>query len=542
MSDFGYKEMLGIYRPYTPTSDKDLDALALSMTGTKNFHAKSESFFNSLFRSIKRTTAKFFLEIFGGPETAKDPEDSEIPAGYTYLAQFIAHDLSEDSKTKQEVPAHRPFDPNLDITDITNLKSPLFDLETIYGKIVEGKLPEAKYLESDNASLKLGWTSDDDQDKNVYPNDFNREVNGTPNITDLRNDENLLLAQMQIAFMKFHNAIVLELKDSPNPPPDIFKEARRKAIRHYQYIVLNDFLPTIVQDKILKRVIKSFEDNNHQNIFYNTDSGDTDFLYLPLEFTVGAFRFGHSMVRSSYNLNEITLSKDARLDFLIRFIKKSEVSLKNRLRSSWVINWNLFFDIPGSQNKPTGFNLARKINTKYEGILGTFSEFPGNEKRINSLSAIDLYRAVRWKLPTGQAMADNIINKLKARNLELLRNLTPVEMRQTFRNDLTDDQKNRLTDDTPFLYYILAEAEVHKTGEKLGDIGSWIVSEVFIKLLYESPYSILQDKLEDSAEFLGNKFNGKFGIAEMLLYSKEILKKDFGKDVVIDPVGQSLSN
>ena len=60
--------------------------------------------------------------------TAKaDPSDCGIPSGYTYLSQFIAHDVSLDSENLT-----LPWKPILSST-ITNQRSPFFDLETLYG-------------------------------------------------------------------------------------------------------------------------------------------------------------------------------------------------------------------------------------------------------------------------------------------------------------------------------------------------------------------------------------------------------------------------
>jgi len=553
MEEFNYQKMLEISGTFSTPTDEDLNDLAWLMTATKNFYPQNTilgsvgDFINvgEIFNFIERTTGLDILNVIAPSFYDGNTIDSKIPAGYTYLGQFIDHDISQDSKTDREKTDHHPFNP-IKTDDIRNLNNPVFDLETIYGKIDEGEFPESKYLEGDNTSLKLGEAHKKSTDNRVYKNDFYRDENGNAIIPDMRNDGFLVLAQMQIAFMKFHNAVVKELVEkelSANPATvidyaNIFKCARKKVIRHYQYIILNDYLPQIIQKDILETV----KAGNYQNKLFKPDSKK---LYLPLEFTVGAFRFGHSTIRSRYNLNNKVLKNKAEITLLLKFIKNFEVSFfeenlppKSKLRNSWIVNWKLFFDIEGSQENEEHFNFAKKVDTKYESLLGQLKPFVEGQPRANSLSAIDLYRGVRWNLPTGQLIAEKISTETGAKIL------SSEKIRETFTDDLTEEQKETFSKETPLLYFILAEAEKQEKPlgdeDKLGEVGSWILAEVFIKLLYESPYSILIDKLEDDETFLGKQFNNKFGMAEMLLYAQKTLKTDF--DEVIDPFGQSSSN
>src|SRR5215831_481708 len=69
-----------------------------------------------------RTLAEKMQEP-GNPPGAR--LDGEIPAGYTYLGQFITHDITFDSSTSSQ----RRTDPNM----IRNFRTPRFDLDSLYG-------------------------------------------------------------------------------------------------------------------------------------------------------------------------------------------------------------------------------------------------------------------------------------------------------------------------------------------------------------------------------------------------------------------------
>ena len=431
--------------------------------------------------------------------------------------------------------SHHPCD-EIGTDDILNLRTPHFDLEIIYGH--KKAKPADKYarkdlLKKNSHCLRLGSTTKEpSRNPNLnksHPNDFHRDsATGKAIIVDARSEENLSLAQLQIAFMKFHNAVV---KNSEHQSENSFENARKIVIRHYQHIILKDFLPTFVQNKILRAVEEKFM-KDKKNTFYNPDSDD---MYLPTEFTVAALRFGHSMIRNSYNWNRNRLKKNATLRKLSDFSETTGVLAENKLRSAWIINWRWFFDIENSKTNESNFNFAKKIDTNYESTLGRL--FPRyNVAMINSLSAIDLYRGVSWKLPSGQEIVAEIA-KQKQLNI---RTLSHEKIRKTLGGNLSKTQKDLFSAKTPLLYYLLAEAEEYGEGEKLGDLGSLIIAEVFLKLMYESPFSILKKSLERDDKFLGRKFQNKFGMAEMLKYTQKVLNKN--SDNVIDPIGWDQSN
>ncbi len=116
-------------------------------------------------------------------------------------------------------------------------------------------------------------------------------------IGDHRNDENLLVAQTHLAFMKFHNKVVDLLMASPTAPTpaELFFQARREVTRHYQWLVLHDFVERLTEDGIVARVL------NEGRQFYRFKKTP----YMPVEFSGAAYRLGHSMVREVYSHNRV---------------------------------------------------------------------------------------------------------------------------------------------------------------------------------------------------------------------------------------------
>src|SRR6202048_1163377 len=93
--------------------------------------------------------------------------------------------------------------------------------------------------------------------RGVFPNDLPRSPEGRALIGDHRNDENLLVAQTQLAFLKFHNKVVDRLASRPHSPSpgQLFAEARKQVIWHYQWMVLHDWVERITETGIVAKIL-----------------------------------------------------------------------------------------------------------------------------------------------------------------------------------------------------------------------------------------------------------------------------------------------
>jgi hypothetical protein len=277
-----------------------------------------------------------------------------VPSGYVYFGQFIDHDITKDNRYLPDAK------PNVEETD--NYRTAKLDLESLYGKNPE-QVP--CIYESDGERLKLGWTLEA-EDMQGHPiasslDDLPRTPNGTAITIDPRNDENLVVAQLHVVFVKFHNRALELIKSqrslSPGPPPpgsgtELFRRARQFVTWHYQWLVVNDFLPSIVRLAVLDDIKAS---GSKPRIFFRWYTPKDDPVALPIEFSVAAFRFGHSMVRDQYELNNYIGAVNS--SEIVRMTKRG-CGITSQLPASYVIDWRKFFS-----GVPAELNLAQNIDT-----------------------------------------------------------------------------------------------------------------------------------------------------------------------------------
>ena len=221
-------------------------------------------------------------------------KEGDIPAGYTYLGQFIDHDLTMDVT---EVELGEPVSP----AELLQARSPSLDLDSLYAR-GPSRRTSAKFYDADGLHLKTGDTLRFGPDRVKRAHDLPRVGKGKVAqkrkalIPDPRNDENLIVAQTHLAMIRFHNRVVDKLPASM-PAAQRFLEARKAVTLHYQWLIWNDYLPRIVQKSVLDDVFA----NGRKLV--EPDAGPTDVPAMPMEFSVAGFRLGHSMVRPAYDWN-----------------------------------------------------------------------------------------------------------------------------------------------------------------------------------------------------------------------------------------------
>src|SRR6266699_3892401 len=158
------------------------------------------------------------------PETeADDEENPGISAGYTYLGQFIDHDLTFDPASSLE----RQNDPQA----LIDFRTPRFDLDSVYGR---GPDDQPYLYRSDGLHMLLGDPlTGNDADTKARGVPRNRPQPSEPAralIGDPRNDENVIVSQLQSTMLRFHNRMVDTLGSS-------FEDAQRMVRWHYQWVV-----------------------------------------------------------------------------------------------------------------------------------------------------------------------------------------------------------------------------------------------------------------------------------------------------------------
>lgn len=378
--------------------------------------------------------------------------DSEIPSAYTYLGQVIDHDLTRQSFGAIPTVNERsmPFVPlrRNEIDALSNVRTVGLDLDCVYGPAIEsGTSYNIPRDPVNKEKLKIERTA-----KAPSKPELPREKD-SPHfalIGDRRNDENLMVSQLHLAFMLAHNKLVDQ--------GETFERARQILRRHYQWIVVNDYLPRVCDHKILKAVL-----DGKLNLF---DPPEDD-TRLPLEFSVAAFRFGHSMTRDVYNYNG-TFERTP----LFQLLLPGFLNQYHHIPTEWTIDWKRFFD---------GRNLARRIDTRLAQGLRRLSNGSGRAMPL-SLASIDLLKGFLLRVPTGEAVAKRLG----------IAPLTPKEIYKLIGKDqaqaIVDGQFEKRT---PLWFYILVEAQASPDG-RLGKVGSSIVASVMIGLARQSRDSYLR--------------------------------------------------
>ncbi|HEX6041131.1 peroxidase family protein, partial [Longimicrobium sp.] len=215
--------------------------------------------------------------------------DSSIPAAYTYLGQFIDHDITLETTSAglDELldPELRPLQPGNIRGVLRNARTASLDLDSVYGAPapMDGHEMRVGRVTPRNGTSEPFLRPAGKDDFNDLPREPRAQVMSRDRAAltgDPRNDENTIISQLHTAFLRSHNALVRQGHG--------YDAARRLLRQHYQWIVLHDFLPRIADPEVVRRVLAD------GNRFFVPDQ---DGFFMPLEFTVAAYRFGHSMVR-----------------------------------------------------------------------------------------------------------------------------------------------------------------------------------------------------------------------------------------------------
>ena len=383
--------------------------------------------------------------------------NSKIPAGYTYFGQFIDHDLTFDPTPLGQ----SAVDPGR----LHNFRTPRLDLDCVYGR---GPADQPYLYEHETGSLTGKFLISQLPETDFF--DLPRNSEERALIGDMRNDENALVAQIQLAFLTAHNKLVDFAKEQNErlAGSSLFRVARRTLTWLYQWVVWKDFLQRITLGSTHQMALTS-EPLVGGGIGEIWRLGLQDLYnwknqpFMPVEFSVAAYRFGHSMVRNSYQTN---VSKDAGFREFIALFDKSENADDLRgfraLNQRRVVQWDWFLEM-GNPDKDLFPQRARKIDTKLSNALAELPDNPTDPNSIdNILAARNLVRGVRMKLPSGPDVARKL-------------GLTPISL------DADEPQS--------LWYYVLKEAETEQGGERLGNVGSLILCATFAGILKGDPAS-----------------------------------------------------
>ena len=350
-------------------------------------------------------------------------------AGWPFFGQFIAHDITADRSTLQA---------QADVSQLQNARSPRLDLEGLYG---DGPVGHPFLFQRDDPAKLLTAPGG---------RDLLRNTEGTAIIGDPRNDSHIIISQMHLAFVHAHNAFVDHARASGVPEAQIFETAARELRWHYQTVVLREFLPGLIGQELT--VLITCGDRRH----FRPDREP----FIPLEFADAAYRYGHSQIRHTYELNAST----GALPLLPDLLGFRTIGPEHQ------VEWSRLFDAPGAQPAAR----AKKIDGRLVGALIALPVALTGASDVDefySLAVRDLTRGQGVGLPSGEAVAR-------------LMGEPPLNA-----EEIGASGAGWMTE-TPLWYYILREADVREGGSRLGPVGARIVGEVLVGLLDLDPSSV----------------------------------------------------
>ncbi len=505
-----------IFRSLPPAEwpTEALNALGVKMTSTPEVDANNPT----LPSASKEDPTKHIQD---------DEENSGIPAGYTYLGQFIDHDITFDPASSLQ----QKNDPNA----LVDFRTPRLDLDSVYGRGPD----DQPYMYNGN-KFRLGrplLELDQATNSRDLPRFHDEQDPMGPRralIGDKRNDENVIVSQLHSAMLQFHNKLVDE------DPAASFRDIQQQVRWHYQWVVVNDFLVKICGKKVVHEILPHLDKNEPiwKNLpkfaFYHPHED----AFMPVEFSVAAYRFGHSMVRPIYRLNtrlnggdnplqaspdEVARGLDGRF-FIFAGVQQRGLNGFDAFPEQWAIDWSLYFDINGSNTKLGKLRAqpSYKIDTSLVNPLGFLPEFslpaaPSNPPLTvddlqakpkdavhspSNLAVRNLLRGMSMCLPSGQdvaramgltPIADDNLRVGKAQVADWATNTRLTAVHPSF------------AEKAPLWYYVLAEAQYEwiqkaqsitgKGNEEplhLGTVGGRIVAETLIGLLWADGHSYLR--------------------------------------------------
>lgn len=456
-----------------------------------------------------------------GNQSDQRPDiDSNIPAVMTYFGQFIDHDITANtdrepgSDTQDKPGAGQVFDGNGELLpdfapspvacilrEVTNGRRPLLDLDSLYG--------DGPGLIGPHIGLRASA---------LYGTDYRMRVNRRPGYIDLprigrtaliadkRNDENLNISQLHAAFLAFHNVVM----DSLHGSDDVTRYIRARQIVRwcYQYVVVNDYLNQVCHPAVVEDTIR-----NGPRYFGPAIDGGT--IFMPFEFSVAAFRFGHSMIRPFYRVNDQRTKNIDELFFPSGTFQAEDMLVSTgasqfELKQEFVLRWSNFVSM--RHRIAASPQMARRIDAKLAKGLFDLA-FEQHQGLTRMLAQRNLLRGYRLRIPTGQAVAA-AMGIIPLSEAELL-----IHESQAVADAFA---AGGFGSRTPLWYYVLKEADRHTGGQSLGAVGSRLVAECLVGLVKRDPNSYMNnphhpDVTPDGIRlFIDNEFRTVGSLADIL--------------------------
>jgi hypothetical protein len=402
----------------------------------------------------------------GGWGGTPAPGDAAMAAGWTYFAQFVDHDITFDASSLLD----RANDPDA----LENFRTPRFDLDCLYGR---GPAADPwLYDRNDPDKLLVGANP---PGQGFAARDLSRNQDGRALIGDPRNDVHVIISQLHLAFVLFHNAVVERVRNDPSlvtgvpstpvggwssPTPvgerPTFGQIVTLVRWHYQWLVLRHLMPRLVGDVTAGAVLPTKKKRLVPELeLYSVRRNP----WMPVEFSAAAYRFGHTLVRDSYQINAAVLrpvfSAAGDADAL------GDLRGFRRLPEGWDVEWHRFFDDLPRSGAET--QRARRFDPLLSASLGQLPPLVDGQRR--PLALLNLKRGVAVGLPSGEDVATEVTSRVQ---------MVPVNVSTGLAA-------------SPLWFWLLKEAEA-SGGEHLGPVGGRIVAEVLVGMAQKDASSFLK--------------------------------------------------
>lgn len=471
--------------------------------------------------------------------------DSTLAPVLTYWGQFLDHELTARTDRETTISTIESPAPQMTAAEIEmklkNARTPRFDLDSVYGgtpvgvgidgnvvKVIsgtrhpnfpekmrvgtahnQGPLPDG--LDPHRDLPRFSQVSQDVRDAFITVAGSQLDADGLAKlqaglpgraiIGDMRNDENLIVAQFHLSFLRFHNKAVDFLATHDTGWLPDYDAAKTLTKLHYQWLIVEGYLKQICDPAVLQSV----RDERAKRFFdfraaYNARNGQPTLGdVIPLEFSVAAFRFGHTMVRDKYDYNK-TFGRpgtgflpNAPFDLIFTFTGGGGFQGQPRLPENWIIDWSRFVTADPDHSDGGPARTARALDTLLAPPLGDMVNEANDEPNADvkalfrHLARRNLRRGLSLRLPTGQALHAHL-KSIGAVASDPIPDIGAVLVNKPELAGFLQSSQSRLFERTPLWFYILAEAEA-AGGNRLGEVGSWIVASTFIATLLADPDS-----------------------------------------------------
>ena len=486
------------------------------------------------------------------PDDVEATPDSHLPAILTYWGQFLDHELT--ARTDRETvisqikvdPAPQRSAAEIE-TMLKNARTPRFDLDSVYGGLPIGA-GMTEGLAAEIATVISGMRHPEEPEKmrvgtaiepgplpdgldehrdlprfsqvqeavraaylkiaehRLKPDALQRFKDNLPKraiIGDMRNDENLIVAQFHLSCLRFHNRTIDFLRANPQGWIADFASAQALTRLHYQWLIVEGYLKSVCDPAIVNSVLQNRARHffGFRDTYYGRVGQSNLGNVLPLEFSVAAYRFGHTMVRNAYDYNANFgrpggVLPQAPFDELFNFTGGGGFRGAEKLPKNWVIDWARFVTADPNNADGRPAKVARAIDTKLAPPLGDMvkeGEEPGTAPDVKALlkqlARRNLRRGLSLRLPTGQALHAHL-KQVGAIPGSPIPNVAAILDNKPDLASFLEGSSAKFHERTPLWFYCLAEAEA-AGGNHLGELGSWIVASTFIGCLLADPDSAL---------------------------------------------------